>query len=880
MKIALLARLLGLAIIALPAVYGSPSSLSSPTSAPPSLSTITIAGQIFVVDPANLVLDSTTIQPGSAGISIDGQVVSADAAHDLFVDGTEILAQPTGLTFASDTAVSNTTSLSSSNVTFSRTISASSVTGTAAGFNNLGSVIAGVALQLASTLAIQSAADLGTTSVSASTSLATASSSGSAPLQSAAISSASSAMTSSSLLGVSPAGAAPNVQANSSKMQSESTASVSMSSSTPTINLIPTNSSIRINSSSGLYFITEASQRFQSASSNPQSMSSAEIPSQSVMLVPGAQPNTITTGPTLASPTVSLNPTGSVASSQGMLLVGAIFGITAEAKTLSAIIKDDGPKQSFISKIKGTDDDTFNLLEDEHPPGPPPSYEEACLDGASIFDPVKLLGCLKSGFDDVIDYLEDEPPDMTRIETIFDNIGKLAENLEKEEDDDDDETSTSETDSQASQTQDSATKGSSASVSTTLSMTTTASSRMSSSILTGTTTMDPIDTSPIADPDTSNYSAPDIAGQAFMAFLGDVLSAAIGIGPGPSGFSVVVGSANSTASLSSFALMSSLPTTIHTSSLPIAVTSTGVAAGFPNPGGVTSQVSSVEAASSQATLASAAASSSSTFSAVFAILGNEITQPAGQLANTHTTLSLGVTATSEVPMSTAAANGAAIGSGIAAILNQGASASAASVSAANAAAMSSSAAANDAAVGSAVVAILNEGVSASAVSASAANAASPSPITPSSAAPSPDPSPVSTGPKWGIYLAYQIYTWGGANPMTDYYYKVWMTDLTKSPSGPDFCAEKSWIANVQINDMVDNVPPYPTKDFDFAIPAKIVGPAAIPCIWQPSPGNSQPGSMTCNLGETVLCTIPATTAITCKGDNPDRIEPLAQCVWQ
>lgn len=62
----------------------------------------------------------------------------------------------------------------------------------------------------------------------------------------------------------------------------------------------------------------------------------------------------------------------------------------------------------------------------------------------------------------MISDLEDEPPDIKKIQIIFDNIGELAKNFEKEEDDDDDdENSTSQANSQTSKTQDPETHGSS-----------------------------------------------------------------------------------------------------------------------------------------------------------------------------------------------------------------------------------------------------------------------------------------------------------------------------------------------------------------------------------------------------------------------------------
>ena len=393
MDLAFLTRLIGLALVALPVAYAYPSSLSSfisaPLSQPLSQATVTIAGQVFIVDPADIILDRTTIEPGSAGISINDQIVSADAAHDLFVDGTEILADPTGSNSAENIA-NNKTAKFSSNATFSGSVPASSVTAAAAGYNILGGEIAHIAVQVASTHATYRAGVPVPTSVSASTSMAATPSGDSASLGPVVIPSASSAMTNSSPSKASTAGLAPNVQEHFSQTQSRSTGSDSMSASTPKINLIPTGSSIHSNCSSGLYVVAGASKISSSASSDRQSMHSTGTPSPSAMLVPGWQPNTITTGPTLAIPTISLNPTGSVASSQVMLLVGAIFSITEEAKTLSAIIKDNGPKVSLVSKIKGIDDRILNELEDMHPPGPPPSYEEACLHGLASLTSWKI----------------------------------------------------------------------------------------------------------------------------------------------------------------------------------------------------------------------------------------------------------------------------------------------------------------------------------------------------------------------------------------------------------------------------------------------------------------------------------------------------------
>ena len=71
------------------------------------LETITISTELFTINPTNIVLDSTTIFPGSAAVTILGEVISADSSGDLFVDSTEILSG------VPNTAVSNPTASSS-----------------------------------------------------------------------------------------------------------------------------------------------------------------------------------------------------------------------------------------------------------------------------------------------------------------------------------------------------------------------------------------------------------------------------------------------------------------------------------------------------------------------------------------------------------------------------------------------------------------------------------------------------------------------------------------------------------------------------------------------------------------------------------------------
>ena len=65
---------------------GESNLLSSPLS-----DTITISSQLFIVNPTNVVLNSTTIAPGSAAVTIDGETVSADVNNDLFIGNSEII---------------------------------------------------------------------------------------------------------------------------------------------------------------------------------------------------------------------------------------------------------------------------------------------------------------------------------------------------------------------------------------------------------------------------------------------------------------------------------------------------------------------------------------------------------------------------------------------------------------------------------------------------------------------------------------------------------------------------------------------------------------------------------------------------------------------
>ena len=61
--------------------------------------TITIASQIFVVNPTHVVLNNKTVLPSGSPIKVNGETVSADTHNDLFVNGFEVI------TVSSDTNI-------------------------------------------------------------------------------------------------------------------------------------------------------------------------------------------------------------------------------------------------------------------------------------------------------------------------------------------------------------------------------------------------------------------------------------------------------------------------------------------------------------------------------------------------------------------------------------------------------------------------------------------------------------------------------------------------------------------------------------------------------------------------------------------------------
>ena len=180
----------------------------------------------------------------------------------------------------------------------------------------------------------------------------------------------------------------------------------------------------------------------------------------------------------------------------------------------------------------------YSYISTIHPPGPPPSYDDSCRDGGSNFDIFKTLGCIQSGLDEVIELLEPDPPDVPKIQSIFDNLGTLANNLKEEEDADDDKISTDENEKK---TKKSGTKSritsekSDSSISVTSSGLKSASLRSSSHLITAHTALSSstavfstevagLDRRPFFDYEESEDSESDIPDQAAMAFFGDILS--------------------------------------------------------------------------------------------------------------------------------------------------------------------------------------------------------------------------------------------------------------------------------------------------------------------------------------------------------------------
>lgn len=177
--------------------------------------------------------------------------------------------------------------------------------------------------------------------------------------------------------------------------------------------------------------------------------------------------------------------------------------------------------------------------------------------------------------------------------------------------------------------------------------------------------------------------------------------------------------------------------------------------------------------------------------------------------------------------------------------------------------------------GSATVAVTEQIASTSSTAAAATKHQTTRPtIATSTASVVLSPSPP---PTWAVFLVYQIYTWTSIPPSTDYYNKIYLKNLSIDTAEPNFCASNSWIWNTQLEGEVEDVPPYPAGVLDFALPPGTVEKEEDGCTWK---ADSGPGDLKCSsFLKSVTCTNTETPALICPGVNPNRIVPLAKCVW-
>ena len=172
--------------------------------------------------------------------------------------------------------------------------------------------------------------------------------------------------------------------------------------------------------------------------------------------------------------------------------------------------------------------------------------------------------------------------------------------------------------------------------------------------------------------------------------------------------------------------------------------------------------------------------------------------------------------------------------------------------------------------GSATVAIVDQILSTSSLGAGAAEQQT-TPSTTSTTTSSAVP-PASPTPSRALYAVYQMKTVTGANPTTEYFFRVYWKDISIDTTEPDFCG-KNYIWLSPLTDEID-IPPKGTQEFKF--PANTVETVAEDCTWTFYSG---PGSLMCSsFEESQTCTSPTTPALICPGSDSDRMIPLAKCV--
>ena len=233
-------------------------------------------------------------------------------------------------------------------------------------------------------------------------------------------------------------------------------------------------------------------------------------------------PGFITSGPTIAMPITTINPTGSVASAAGFSLGGLVFGIADQ--TLSNIITNSASSSSYVSEIEAVESKWDNLYK-EIGGDDPPSYNTICT-GGGLKGLLKLAGCIASGLGMIkvgikdID-TSDPGPALTEIEGIIANVAEMAQEEESEEDDDDDDDDQQSTrdEARASKTQHSSSAPRTQVSSSALSSSTISSSISSSVLSSGLIPCDSI--VPQALP--AVYSINNAAAEVVLDFVGEIL---------------------------------------------------------------------------------------------------------------------------------------------------------------------------------------------------------------------------------------------------------------------------------------------------------------------------------------------------------------------
>lgn len=460
--------------------------------------TITIASEQFVVDPANYILDSTTVLPGSAGVSIDGQIVSADPANDLFVNGVQVLTgypalSPTsGVASASNTAPSsfamNVTDSGSSGYTVSGSqssgIVSESMSASASGlgsFPTISSQDSNVYIPTSTAIGSFISESPISSSNSTGTSIGDSSVSSSGLTSSVNLNqnpdtdSAGPGSSSSSSLDVNT-----NSAGSTSSFVSDSNANTISASSAPQSTdaattgasaldgMIPSGSTTLIQSNSNTGTLASAAQG-TSLSSNGTASSFSSLTTQvlssgsisitattapgwsntiSSMSVgfsstPSSIPGSITSAPALVMPIGAVLPAGTAASAADISLGGLILGLSQEAQTLSAIVTNSASSSSYILKIEAVESKWTSFFKQIGGGDNPPSYDTVCT-GCGLTGLLKLAGCITSGLDKIkagIEGIDIDSPEaaLTEIEGVIANVAEMTQEEEKEEEEEEEE---------------------------------------------------------------------------------------------------------------------------------------------------------------------------------------------------------------------------------------------------------------------------------------------------------------------------------------------------------------------------------------------------------------------------------------------------------